>query len=1799
MKKKRKLTALFLVLMMVISLFLTPLSMAALKESGTSKNVTDQGTKPAYVEGEVIVKFQPVLESAQTNSIRANLGLRTTQHFSLTGGEVAKIENGVSVPDMVRELSKNPNVLYAQPNYLYYPRVLPNDTYFNNLWGHHNTGQAVNGQPAGTIDIDIDAPEAWDISMGSSSVIVAIIDEGVDINHPDLAGNIWTNPGESANPNDGIDNDLNGKIDDVNGWDFYNNDKTVFDPEDKDQHGTHIAGTIAGVANNTAGIAGVAPNVKIMSLKFMGPNGGSTSNAIAAIQYATAKGAKISNNSWGFSGTDLALRDAINVSGQVFVAAAGNGGIDGIGDNNDVYPDSPSGLDSPNIISVAAVYNQGGLASFSNYGLTTVDVGSPGVDIYSLKPVYPAMGAAVQIYDPVNGGYKAVHFGFGLEDITNVTNRASVMQRALNFLDTTTSTPILLVDDDNSNAGSPDYLSQIQAALAGYNVTSTFTAGNDINGPLAATMAGKTVIWFTGDAYGSVTNAALTANDLMNLKAFLDGGGRLLLIGEDIAQGNELDGLFTLYMEEKVIKDFTPSTTVTDTVYGYTYALPASPDRDTLVPTGISTRMYNYAASDPATSYQYLNGTSMAAPHVAGVAALMLSVNPSLTFTQINNLLKQTVDPLASLSGKTVTGGMVNAYKAVLAAKIPATPPGLTASPGNQTVLLNWNAVSDADLAGYNIYRNSVKINGSPVVGTSYTDTALTNGTSYGYEIGAVDSYGFESPRTAVVNATPYLGQVYPTLTVTGKTAAKNGATLQFGGTTTVGATVYSAKLEQLDTGGAPISSVDINVYSNVTITSGNIGGTYTIPSFDATAKSVRLNLTVDVSGTKYSGTSVPFTVDNTAPTVALSYNKTSPAGPGPLTITATFNENVLGTPTIDINQPGTTDVIGAAMTATADSKVWIYNYTVVASGGGYADGTATVTVNGMDGAGNANTPATNNTFIIDTTPPATPIIAQVDAKTTPALSNNASPQVVVNNVTAGDTVKIYDGAVEKASVVAAGPSVTITLTGLSEGSHSLTAKAVDSAGNVSAASGAFSYTVDVTAPAAPVIASVDGKTSPAFSKNANPQVIINGVVSGDAVKVYDGANLLATATAAGSSVTVPLSALTDKLYSLTAKSTDPAGNTSAASTVFSYTVDTVAPTISIRVPAPSATGVSVTNNLEITFSEAMNTSYINSANMTLTSAVYGTIPVAVSYDSAANKAVIDPVSPLKYSNQYTITVSASIYDPAGNAITGSPLSWNFTTEADTYPPEILPQTASTNVPLDSLITFTFNEEVVASTVYNAIYNNQILLKKGIETVTASAEFNSSTKIVTIRPAANLQYNTTYTVSVAGVSDLLNNTIVTPRTWNFTTVAQTTSGGGAVGIPPAAPTVAEKDITPTSGTDITIGDVKISLPNGLDSQNLKVKAEVKELNAEDSKGFKPIEAFEITFKTVTGSQEVTTLQKFITITFSYTPLELGSVSANKLGIYYKQSLSDKYWIPVKSKIDAVKGEVTAEVNHATVFALLADTTAPDVPVLEQIPASSSKRVLTIKGKVEPYTTAQIFNNGSLIANKETGGSGAFSLDGLLSAGENRITAKAIDSAGNSSNSTSEMTVNVNPAVLVKDIKSHWAELSVQKLMENGNIAGFPDNTFRPENRITRAEFTVMVIKALGIEIQPYKEMKFADNGKIPAWASSYIGIAVEKGIIMGDNKNNFRPADLITREEMAVIIVRALKYANPAIVLNNSDTGYTDKNSIASWAREAVTAAVQKGIVSGYEDNSFRPKNKATRAEAAVMILRLIETNSK
>lgn len=328
-----------------------------------------------------IVKSAVGKPGVETAGFRGSLGGSAWAARDLGEGFFSLSAPGATVQDVTSWAATTPGVASIEPDFLLASRAIPNDTSFSQLWGLHNTGQA-----GGTVDADIDAPAAWDITTGSRSVVVAVIDTGIDTSHPDLAANIWRNPGET--PGNGIDDDRNGFIDDVHGWDFANGDSN---PMDDNGHGTHVAGTIGAVGDNGRGVAGVAWQVSIMGLKFLSGSGsGSTSGAIAAINYATKMrrdfGINVvaTNNSWGGGGFSTALRDAIQAGGNagiLFVAAAGNESND-----NDASPSYPASYASSSIISVASTNRRNELSGFSNYGATSVDLAAPGESIYSTIP---------------------------------------------------------------------------------------------------------------------------------------------------------------------------------------------------------------------------------------------------------------------------------------------------------------------------------------------------------------------------------------------------------------------------------------------------------------------------------------------------------------------------------------------------------------------------------------------------------------------------------------------------------------------------------------------------------------------------------------------------------------------------------------------------------------------------------------------------------------------------------------------------------------------------------------------------------------------------------------------------------------------------------------------------------------------------------------------------------------------------------------------------------------------------------------------------------------------------------------------------------------------------------------------------------------------------------------------------------------------------------------------------------------------------------------------------------------------
>ncbi|TWI12553.1 S8 family peptidase [Aerolutibacter ruishenii] len=360
----------------------------------------------AHQANELLVKFRDGTSAAQQTAVRQGIGaskVDVVRAGNSQRGELAlmRLPAGRDLVATVSALSRNGAVEYAEPNWIYTHSATSNDTYAANgsLWGMYGDASSPANQYGSQ------AAEAWGRGhTDCGNVVVGVIDEGIYYGHEDLAANMWVNP---YDPADGVDNDGNGYVDDTRGWDFDGGSNDINSGGANDDHGTHVSGTIAGVGGNGKGVAGVCwSGVKIISAKFLGRRGGSTANAIKAVDYLTdlktRHGMNIvaTNNSWGGGGFSQGLSDAItraNSANILFIAAAGNSAYD-----NDAQASYPSNYPQANIIAVASTTSTGGLSSFSQWGATTVDIGAPGSGIWSTVPK-SVKGAVVSGYASYNG----------------------------------------------------------------------------------------------------------------------------------------------------------------------------------------------------------------------------------------------------------------------------------------------------------------------------------------------------------------------------------------------------------------------------------------------------------------------------------------------------------------------------------------------------------------------------------------------------------------------------------------------------------------------------------------------------------------------------------------------------------------------------------------------------------------------------------------------------------------------------------------------------------------------------------------------------------------------------------------------------------------------------------------------------------------------------------------------------------------------------------------------------------------------------------------------------------------------------------------------------------------------------------------------------------------------------------------------------------------------------------------------------------------------------------------------------
>ncbi|MBU4580801.1 MAG: S8 family serine peptidase [Proteobacteria bacterium] len=546
---------------------------------------TDDRARPLYKKGELLVRFKPGATDRQMEELHRSLGSSVLGTISKLRLQRIRLRTGLAEMEAMALYAASAIVEHAERHALRYPNRAANDPYADLQWGLAN----------------IHAGEAWDITPGKPAVVIAVIDTGVDYQHPDLRGNIWINAAEI--PGNGIDDDGNGYVDDIRGWDFAGNDAinpvADNDPMDVDGHGTHIAGIIAASGNNGLGIAGINWQARIMPLKVQADNSNSFLEfaIIEAIQYAIDQGAKIVNSSFGGSagsaeeeGAFTALKDA----GVLAVCAAGNST-----QNTDVTANYPAGYPLDNIISVAASGSDDKLASFSNWGPTSVDLMAPGVSIYSTTLESSGTDARVR----VAGSNPVEYAALGME-YAGRTGENGITGTAYNCGQGYT---------DQFPDGVTGYIALIQRGNRD---------GNDF--------------YFdqkVQNAQVAGAKGVIIYNNRVPPDSFDASGGTLGSPG-----------------------DWVPAVSITKAA------------GEALIALGSPT----VTLINRPVIYAYMNGTSMAAPHVAGVAGLLLAQCPSLSYTGIKSAILDTADPIGSVADKMVSGGRVNAFAALKSLLLPA-----------------------------------------------------------------------------------------------------------------------------------------------------------------------------------------------------------------------------------------------------------------------------------------------------------------------------------------------------------------------------------------------------------------------------------------------------------------------------------------------------------------------------------------------------------------------------------------------------------------------------------------------------------------------------------------------------------------------------------------------------------------------------------------------------------------------------------------------------------------------------------------------------------------------------------------------------------------------------------------------------------------------------------------------------------------------------------------------------------------------------------------------------------------------
>lgn len=1214
-----------------------------------------------YVPDEVLVEFIGGEDSKSIASVngqvKQRVRTRTMERFNNPGFSVLKVPD-VSVA--VEKLKQNPRIRWVSPNFIVQAvQSYPDDPYFtnNSLWGMNT----------------IKANSVWPVNKGSRSVYIGLIDEGVMYFHEDLCGQVWDNP---YDPEDGVDNDGNGYIDDIHGWDFMHNDKTVFDFADN--HGTHTAGTIGGKGNNGKGVIGVSPNVTIISAKFL-ESSGSISNAILATDYITDLKLRhnlnipATSNSWGGGGFSQGMYDAIErarLADILFIAAAGNNGT-----NNDVQAFYPASYPHSNVISVASTTSTDGLSSFSCYGSTTVDLGAPGSGVWSSVMAadnssgYASYNGTSMATPHVSGAaalYKAIYPNATFEQVKNALMSTArpipslqgktvsggvldISSLAISVTDNSPERGCIIPPIDNTPPSKPLNLRSVTTNNT--SLTVAWDASNDPESGIKYYYA--YLLWPNGST--SIISTTGVQTTFSNLGPGINYRIYVLARNGFNVWSPASDTLFTStsgtpdIIAPTVPADFRATNITTNSI-----ALTWSASTDNIGVTGYTLR-WRKAGSTGYSSASF-SGTSVTVSNLTtatnydfSICAYDASRNYSSYTTpdlRLGTIGADAINPTVP-SNVRITGTMTN------------------------SISLEWDPSTDNDaIAGYQVYwrtgTNAYQL--ATTATTSYTRTGLTAGLSYDFYIVAYDRGGNLSDASGVVSGSTLTSDNTPpnkplnvrTINVTNSsiTAAWDACT-----DSESGISYYFIYLRWPSGTSSTLTSTTTQATFN------NIGPGVNYRLYVIARNGYNLNS--PASDTVYITTSGD--PDIQAPTMPSNLRSTS-TGTNTISMAwdaSTDNQSVLGY-NIRWKVPGSNTTTSTNVSGTT------YNMSNLLAATNYA-----ISVRSYDASQNYSSWVPD--IIIGTTgadqiAPSTPSNIQVTSVTTNSVSlswDASTDNVGVNGY------RVYWRSGNNAFQYATTTSNIYTKTGLNSGTtYEFYVVATDAGGNVSGNSTTVSGTttsVDTQPPTAPTGLISNGQTSNSIALSWNPSSDNIGVMG---YRVYwkpASASTYQNMTSTSTSINMTgLSTATS--YNFYIVSYDAAGLNSSASNVLTVsTLDGLEPTAPTNLISTGNTTSSISlnwsassDNIGVTgyrvfWKTSTSTVYQNTSVTGTTTTISGLSAsttynfYVIAYDAAGNVSVASNI--LNASTQALVASVSSTLSGVRSGTTNT-LSWNITTNS-------------------------------------------------------------------------------------------------------------------------------------------------------------------------------------------------------------------------------------------------------------------------------------------------------------------------------------------------------------------------------------------------------------------------------------------------------------------------------------------------------------------------------------------------------